>query len=190
REFLESDWGRRSLAGWALHKFGVAIDPESWAGLDRAEIIRQLQEKARQHYALKEAELPVRIALTRFVADRSQHMPPRYDREGLAAWATERFHTIIDADEIRPMLRAEIEALLLKQAHDRYQGAALFDELDRRLDAAFPLTPGREKQAATGDAAALSDLASWAHETLGVETTDDELGALAPANARVLLVNA
>ena len=41
REFLEPDWGRRSLAGWAHHKFGFAIDPESWAGLDRAEIIRQ-----------------------------------------------------------------------------------------------------------------------------------------------------
>ena len=48
REFLEPDWGRRSLAGWAHHKFGLAIDPESWAGLDRAEIIRQLQAKARE----------------------------------------------------------------------------------------------------------------------------------------------
>src|SRR4051794_27931782 len=42
KEFLESDWGRRSLAGWAHHKFGLAIDPQSWAGHDRAEIIRQL----------------------------------------------------------------------------------------------------------------------------------------------------
>ena len=190
RDFLEPDWGRHSLAGWAEHKFGFAIDPESWAGLDRAEIIRRLQDSARQHYALKEAELPVRIALTRFVADRAQHMPPRYDREGLAVWATERFHTIIDAAEIRPMLRAEIEAFLLEQAHDRYQGAALSDELDRRLDAAYPPAPGREKHTATGDAAALAGLASWAHEALGVETTADELGTLSPADARVLLVNA
>ena len=130
REFLEPDWGRRSLVGWAQHKFGFAIDPAS-----RGRVLigprssADSRTGARQHYALKEAELPVRIALTRFVADRSQHMPPRYDREGLAAWATERFHTIIDADEIRPLLRAEIEAFLLKQAHDRYQGAALSDEL-------------------------------------------------------------
>ena len=65
-------------------------------------------------------------------------MPPRYDREGLAAWASERFHMIIDADEIRPMLRPEIEALLIEQAHKHYQGAELSDELDRRLEAAFP----------------------------------------------------
>src|SRR5208282_4888310 len=62
REFLEPDWGRHYLVDWAQHKFGLAIDPESWSGLDRAEIIRRLQDSARQHYALKEAELPVRIA--------------------------------------------------------------------------------------------------------------------------------
>ncbi len=76
REFLEPDWGRRSLAGWAHHKFGLAIDPESWTGLDRAEIVRQLQTKAREHYALKESELPVRIALTRFLAERIAAAPP------------------------------------------------------------------------------------------------------------------
>ena len=36
------------------------------------------------------------------------------------------------------MLRPEIESLLIKQAHEHYQGAALSNELDRRLDAAFP----------------------------------------------------
>ena len=81
-------------------------------------------------------------------------MPPRYDREGLATWATERFHTIIEVDEIRPMLRAEMEAFLIKLAHDRYQGAALCEELDRRLDAAYPPVLVREKHAATADAAA------------------------------------
>ncbi len=40
REFLEPDWGRRSLAGWVHHKFALAIDPATWAELDRAEIVR------------------------------------------------------------------------------------------------------------------------------------------------------
>ncbi len=35
REFLQRDWGRRSLAGWLHHKFGIAIDPADWAGLAR-----------------------------------------------------------------------------------------------------------------------------------------------------------
>ena len=171
KEFLEPDWGRRSLAGWAHHKFGLAIDPESWAGLDRPEVVRQLQAMARQHYALKEAELPVRIALTRFLAERSpqHHMPPRYDREGLAAWASERFHMILDADEIRHMLRPEIEALLLEQAHKHYQGAALSDELDRRLEAAYslPSATQRDKVAPVADPARLKELAAWGASSSG-----------------------
>jgi preprotein translocase subunit SecA len=193
REFLEPDWGRRSLAGWAHHKFGLAVDPESWAGLDRSEVISQLKSLARKHYALKEAELPVRIALTRFLADRfaqQQHLPPRYDREGLAAWASQRFHTVIEVDEIRPMLRPEIETLLIEQAHKHYQGAALSDELDKKLEAAFPDGSGRDKLAPAPDPASLEDLASWARAELGVDTSAAELGKMPAEDARALLVNA
>jgi preprotein translocase subunit SecA len=193
REFLEPDWGRRSLVGWAHHKFGLAIDPESWSGLDRALVIDQVGKLARKHYALKEAELPVRIALTRFLAERShqhQHLPPRYDREGLAAWASERFHTIIEVDEIRPMLRPEIEALLLEQAHKHYQGAALSDELDRKLEAAFPVGSSREKLTPAPDPAGLEDLASWGAAALGVATSAAELGKMSAHDARALFVNA
>ncbi len=159
--------------------------------MDRTEIIRQLQTSAREHYAVKEAELPVRIALTRFVADRSQNMPPRYDREGLAAWASERFHTVIEAEEIRPMLRTEIEALLLKQAHHRYRGAELARELDEKLSATYPSAAGREKQVASAPTTAeLASLAAWAREALGVETTADELGQMSAADVRMLLLNA
>src|SRR5206468_12595057 len=87
REFLLPDWGRRSLSGWVHHKFALAIDPAAWAGLDRAEIVRRIQAEARRLYARKEAELPVRIALMTYLADRGPNQSaPRYDREGLAAW--------------------------------------------------------------------------------------------------------
>ena len=93
REFLLPDWGRRSLAGWVHHKFGLAIDPATWAeliGRDRP----PLQAQARELYAHKEAELPVRIALTQVSWPNARTTrAPRYDREGLAAWATERYHT-------------------------------------------------------------------------------------------------
>ena len=70
KEFLKPDWGRRSLSGWVHHKFTIAIDPATWADLDRAEIIRRIQAEARKLYAVKESELPVRIALIRYLADR------------------------------------------------------------------------------------------------------------------------
>ncbi len=187
KEFLEPDWGRRSLAGWAHHKFALAIDPETWVGLDRAEIIRQLQTEARKHYAVKEAELPVRIAITRFLADRVHNQTPRYDREGLAAWASERFHTIVDADEIRPMLRPEIESLLLGLARQHYEGAALADELDRRLDAVYPPAVSKDKQAAPTDEAALQDLVTWANKNLDLDLNAEPLASQSPDEVRALL---
>ena len=45
----------------------------------------------------------------------------------------ERFHAVIDTDELRPLLRSEIEPLLLDVAHKHYKGAKISDELDRRL---------------------------------------------------------
>src|SRR5262249_46615255 len=71
REFLDPDWGRRSLAGWAHHKFGLALDPAAWAGMPRADVTADLKAKARELYARKEAEFPVQVGLTRFLAERS-----------------------------------------------------------------------------------------------------------------------
>ena len=48
REFLLPEWGRRSLSGWVHHKFALAVDPASWAEIDRAEIIRRVQNLARE----------------------------------------------------------------------------------------------------------------------------------------------
>jgi preprotein translocase subunit SecA len=187
REFLEPDWGRRSLAGWVQHKFGIAINAASWEGLDSTEIIRQLQEQARQLYAVKEAELPVRIAVTRFLGDRSHQQTPRYDREGLAEWASQRFHTVLDAEELRPLLRPEIEDLLLRLARERYQGARLGDELQRRLEAAYPAPVGREKTTPPADPAAVAELAAWIRENLGIQRTPEQLRTMPKGELRTQL---
>ena len=161
REFLLEDWGRRTLAGWAYHKFGVALDPAGWTGLGRPEIVRRLQEQARQLYDRKEAEFPVRVGLTKFLAERSQgQQSPRYDRDGLAAWATDRFGVYIDPEEIRSKLRPEIEALLLDVAHREYDGGKLAKELEAKILDAY----GAEGAGHPADARAAADLAAWAIE--------------------------
>ncbi len=109
REFLLPEWGRRSLSDWVHHKFTLAVDPASWADIDRAEIIRRIQALSRELYARKEAELPTRIALIKYLGDRSSHQNQRYDREGLAAWASQRFHTTVTEEELNALLRPEIE---------------------------------------------------------------------------------
>jgi preprotein translocase subunit SecA len=190
REFLQDDWGRRTLAGWVHHKFGLALEPASWEKLSPAEVTRQIQSEARAFYARKEAEFPVRVALNRFLAERAAGQSPRYDREGLAAWASQRYHTIIDVEDLRTRLRPEIEAMLLEIAHQNYAGARLADELDQKLEAAFGPAHDDPKLRMPPNLDALRDLAAWGHEAFGVETTPDELAELGPADARLKLVDA
>jgi len=184
REFLQPDWGRRSLAGWAHHKFGIEVDPESWKGLDRAQVARRLKDQARELYVTKEAELPVRIAATRFLGDRSHgpNQAPRYDREGLAAWASERLRCVVDPAELQTMLRPEMEAHLIELARKRYEGARLAGELAERLDAAFPRGAGRDRPSASSKA--LAELAGWASQALGTATTAEELATRTGDEAR------
>ncbi|OJW21789.1 MAG: preprotein translocase subunit SecA [Planctomycetales bacterium 71-10] len=189
KEFLQADWGRRNLAGWAHHKFGIEADAAAWSGLDRAQIARNLKDQARELYVAKEAELPVRIAATRFLGDRSQahNQTPRYDRDGLAAWASERFHTVVDAAEMQTMLRPEMEAFLIGVARKKYEGARLAEELHDRLDAAFPRPLGRDKQPAA-DPKGVANLVEWARRELGFQGTDADLLAEAPDDARELMI--
>jgi preprotein translocase subunit SecA len=186
-EFLAEDWGRRTLAGWSHHKFGLVIDPASWAKVSKGEIVRQLREQARALYANKEAEFPVRVGLTRFLAERSQgQSSPRYDRDGLAAWATERFGVYIDPEEIRSKLRPEIEAMLLDIAHREYPGAKLADELESRLTAVY----GKAGADQPKDARAAVELSDWAREHFEAEITADDLQSMPREEARRKLVDA
>ncbi len=192
KEFLLPNWGRRSLSGWAHHKFTLAIDPAGWTGLDRAEIVRRIKAEARRLYTQKEAELPARIAMLRFLAERDAFGTPRYDRDGLAAWASDRFHIVMDAEELRPLLRPEIEARILEIARQHYQGGRLADELESRLEAAG-LSRHREnraKEVAAPNPAALRDLATWARQELGAELVEDELTSLTAEQIRNRLLAA
>ena len=190
-EFLQPEWGQRALAGWVHHKFTLVIDPASWTDRDRASIVREIQTTARVLYSLKEAELPVRIAIMNFLQDRSQSGVPRYDRDGLAGWVSARYESTVDPESLRPLLRPEIEGLLLEFAHNHYQGAKLAAELENRLTAAR-LTPrqGDRDETAAPDPTALAGLASWSRDALGIDVDAATLASMPAALARRALVNA
>ena len=82
--------------GGAGRSAAGSITSSPWRSIRRAGPIStgprsfaSVQAHARELYAQKEAELPARIALMKYLGDRSQNQTPRYDREGLAAWASE-----------------------------------------------------------------------------------------------------
>ncbi len=187
-EFLRPDWGRRSLAGWLHHKFGVAIDVESWEKLPKTEVLNRLRTEILGLYARKEAEFPVQVGLARFLHERGpQGGMPRYDREGLARWASDRFRTVVDPAELQPMMRPEIESLLRGIAREKYHGDTAWTTLNQKLDAAYGPPPRDGKPTPEPDARGLADLASWARQELGVEVTTDELRTLGRTDARARL---
>ena len=188
-EFLNLDWGRRSLAGWLHHKFGIAVDHSGWANLSKAEITVRVQQLTRELYVQKEAEFPVRVGLTRYLQERTQTSAPKYDRDGLAAWASERLGTPVDPEEIRNMLRPEIEKHLLAISSKSYPGARVSKELEEKFVAAFGPAPTGSKAAAHPvDAKALDALVQWANAELNSDITAEELKALGRVEARDALI--
>ena len=176
REALNPDFGRLSLAAWVRDKFGIEPDPVAWHKLSRLEVIRQVEAEARALYSRKEAELPVRVGLNRYLQERSQNAAqPRYDRDGLAHWATDRFGVPVDPESIRNKLRPEIEVYLHDLAVKQYPGSRLADELEAKLDAAYGTEPANGRPAPSPDAKGIVDLAAWARENLAAELTNDEL---------------
>ena len=189
-EFLRPDYGRASLAAWVFAKFGLALDPETLSAGSRAETLTRLREQVRDLYTRKEAEFPLQVAMNRFLADRTPGGAPRYDREGLASWFTGRFGTFVDPEELRPLLRPEIESSLKALARERYRGATLWEELDRQIASAYGPTPAAGKPEPTPDPRALAGLAAWAREQFDVETGPEELAELGRSDARSKLAEA
>ena len=187
-EFLTPDFGVRSLAGWVHHKLGLALDPAEFKDLPKPEIARRVRAEARALYARKEAEFPVRVGLTRYLHEKSQGQGPRYDREGLAAWATGRFGTPVHAEDLNNLMRPEIERMLMGIAAGGYKGAALSDALEAKVEAAFG-TSVDGKPVPAPDPRAMADLAHWARQELGVEVMPDELQTLGRDGARLKLVD-
>jgi preprotein translocase subunit SecA len=88
------------------------------------------------------------------------------------------------------MLRPEIEALLLKLAHEKYVGARMSDELDQKFRAAFPAPSAKDKVAPAPDHSALADLADWANRNLGLDLNADRLAELGANEAEIILHDA
>ena len=70
---LEDGFGVRSACGWVQFKFGVQLDPEEMKSLDARAFTELVRSRRKAAYEEKEAEFPVRAALSHFTArDRSR----------------------------------------------------------------------------------------------------------------------
>jgi len=101
-----------------------------------------------------------------------------------------RYETPLDGDELRSMLRPEIESRLMGLAQEKYAGARLMQELEAKLVAAGLLGSANGQDATPLDPAELGNLADWARENLRVEIPAHEFHTMSGQDIRRRLMNA
>ena len=183
RDFLQPDWGYRSISDWVRLKFQVQILPESLADKNAEAIKAALQDQVRQLYRMREIEFPVTVGMARFMSDRG-HVGggQRYDREGLYQWSKARFPAAKFVEEdFRTQMRSRLREILMEASRSSFPKVGQ-DALDEKWAESL-------EGATYSEAADALELAEWAAENLGLELNLDGLTGVTPEQVRQVLWN-
>ena len=123
-KFLDADFGLRTACGWTDWRFGAGLDSQELAaveqnGVDPQAFKKLVRSKAREVYARREIEYPVLVGLSHFsgrLPDGSRGL----NREGLLAWAQERFDPALTADDLASSNLDELKAVLAAASRRRH----------------------------------------------------------------------
>ncbi len=175
--FLESDFGLQTACVWVRQKFDITIDVDEVRDLEAEAFKELVRNRARTMYEQKEVEFPVMAGLYHFtMRDAAGHK--RYDREGLAEWARDRFGVELSLEDLKNKQRHEIRALLVDQSrHSAELAHAMMEEVRDRIDEIFAdqEPSGSVSARANGQ---LDSLAEWIHDKLHVEMPAEEMAKL------------
>jgi preprotein translocase subunit SecA len=188
--FLEKDYGRRSLAAFLANQFTLDIDPARFEGLSPESATDLVLSELRQLYEKKEVEFPVSVGMSRFMAEHSGGNVQRYDRQGLAQWATARFGSPISVAALESASREDIvRSLTGLSERFRVRGQGLADG-EKLLDRAFgPIDAGDPSQMKVQDRSALDDLQRWADDQLDSDLTAEQMAELPRSEVHRLLLD-
>ena len=136
KRFLDPDFGLRSACGWTEWRFGVPVDQTEveslrQGGLDPVVFKELVRRKSREAYAHRDIEYPVLVGLAHF-SGRQPDGSRRLDREGLLAWAQQRFDPNISAADLASSDLDELRRVLVAASQRRHdQGDDPRDEMKR-----------------------------------------------------------
>lgn len=123
KEFLAEDFGTEQAIQWLQDHFGIEVAIEEVRNRELDEVKQLFSQKAIAKYDEKEAEYPVMAGIVQFATSAN-----RIDRDGLVAWASDRFHVHLSHDDIKNKQREELRNLLIEVsrkhqqlAHDTHQ---------------------------------------------------------------------
>ena len=188
--FLEEDFNFRWSAAWVQQKFGLKLDLEEIKKLDAAALKKQVVTLAEAAYDEKEAEYPVLAGFYRYVQS-GPGKQPKIDRDGLIAWAKERFQLTLDAGDLAVKTPEEIRVLLT--THSRQSQAEATKAIAEMQAKIAPLVEGadaRQLVAAVVEKPELETLATWAKERFGCRFSAEQLGELEVGSLESKLLHA
>ncbi|MBM4077669.1 MAG: preprotein translocase subunit SecA, partial [Planctomycetes bacterium] len=136
KHFMDSDWGLRALSSWVHQQYRIDIPFESFRGKSADESAEIIKNKIEELYRHKEIEFPVTVGMSMYMAESSTGGGERYNREGLASWAADRFDTPLASDSFNSKSRDDIARQLLDLSTQYLQRGAVIQKLPPLLDAA------------------------------------------------------
>lgn len=168
---LDPDYGIRVGMLWVKDKLGLEIDPASIDKNATPEEIRDMViEKAEELYQIRESEYPVMAGMYRFLVNQGEQT--RIDREGLIAWAQDRFGSELSIDDLRNKQRDEIREMLLAESRRNQQKASSKqEELNGIID---QLAAGGNIPLGNANGS-IKQLDQWFEENLDSKVPIDEL---------------
>ena len=168
--YLDRDYAVRTALSWLSYKFNMDIPLEEVKDLEPAEFKQLVMQKASQAYTEKEAEFPVMAGISHFTQRDASGAAKGYDREGIAAWAKQRFDIDL-AEETKQ--RDDVVAMLVDSSkEDQKRTDAVVAEAKAQVNRVF----GANGQAAGNGA--LDSLSQWIEEKTGAKTSAEVLADL------------
>ena len=132
--FLSDDFGVQTACAWVQHKFGIKLDPAEMRKVEPQAFKELVHNRAVAAYEEKEIEYPVLAGMAHFMSQESSGQK-RFDREGWAAWARNRFQVELDIEDLKNKQRDEIRALMIEKSRaDQARSAGVLGELNRRVN--------------------------------------------------------
>ncbi len=187
--FLSDDFALRTTVGWVKNKFGLELDLEEIRNLEPSALKQYVFERAERAYDEKEYEYPVMAGLYRFTAGSGQ---TRIDRNGLVAWARERFQADLDVDDLKNKQREEIRALLLDHSRNAQQLANdAIVEAKSKVEKLFSSADvGVTAKRAVGGNGSLDSVSDWLHDALHCDMPAETIAKLKRDELEQALCNA
>ncbi len=123
--FLAPDFGVLSARSWTDWRFGIELRDSDLTEIsgndpDPAAFKEIVRKKAREAYQQREIEYPVLVGLAHFTG-RQDDGSRRVNRDGLVAWAKERFDSSLDETSLSPASLDELKQTLCEASTRRHK---------------------------------------------------------------------